>query len=270
MDELIKDVIAAVNKMNGYTKKAGKDLKTMQSVLAAGNFTQLAGIFEKNTLKDSLGHLRLDEMYEQLKKAFNARVGHLRLDFDKQFLEACNQIGLNDVQGNSMDGFRIKGIITVKINFTKSLSEISTFVSSKKINTLNANKIVEKIKEEINRLFDRPFSPEEFLQNLYQVYEVLRKEPSSVVLLKDVYRQIWLGKQNQEFMETANPAKMTAYSLDQFSVDLGRLIEAKVRKLESGYECIISLGAGGINIYGRDGNFNSYKFIEFLQGGSNA
>jgi hypothetical protein len=213
--------------------------------------------------------LRLDEQYEQLKKAFDTQVGRLRIDFDKKFLEACERNQLHGVKGNSMDGFRIMGIIAVKVNFAKSLSEVGTFVVSKKINTLSVEKVIAKIREEMNRLFDRPFEPEKFLQTLHDAYEAIRRGLSANALLKDVYRQIWFGKQNQEFIETANPTKMIAYSLDQFSVDLGRLFEAKVRRLANGLECIISLGAGGINIYGKDGNFNSYKFIEFRKGGDN-
>lgn len=269
MEELIKNAIDIIDKMNAEAVKAGKVLKAMQIAHVAGNFANLAGIFEKGTIKESLSHLQLNELYEQLKRAFDINVAHLRLEFDKTFLEVCKQIGLNDVKGNSMDGFRIRGIIGVKINFTKSLSEISTFILSKKFNSLDPHKIAEKVKEEVSRLFERPFFPEDLLQSLYQAYLDIRKESSSVVLLKEVYRLVWLKKQKQEFLETANFSKMLPYTLDQFSIDLGRLIESKTRKTNTGYECVLSLGAGGINIYTPDGNFNSYKFLEFRKGGAN-
>ncbi len=266
MEEILENAINVISNINTCATQAVKELKKMQSLFSAGNFIQLNSILEKGVFKESLEHLKLDDLYASLKKAYEKQMGQLRIEFDKKFTEACNRNGIANVQGNSMDGYRIKGIIFVKINFTKNSSEIGTFVLSKKINTLAPDKIADAVKTEITRLFERPFIPMDFLKNLFHVYQELRKESSGVLLLKDVYNILWLKKQKIEFLETADPSKMVLYTLDQFSVDLSRLIESRIQKLENGYECVISLGANSINIYGSDGNFNSYKFLEFRKG----
>lgn len=267
MENILKNAVSVISDMNFQAAQAARDVKKMQTFFSAGNLAQVFALLEKPSFVQSLERLKLTDLYADMKKAYDRQIAQVRIEFDKKFIEICNQIGVTSIKGNSMDGFQIRGIISVRINFNKNISEVGTYVISKKLNTLSPKKVAEEVRAEITRLFERPFIPMEFLKSLYQAYEEMRRESSRTLLLKDVHRVLWLKRQSPELIEKANPSKMVIYALDQYSVDLGKLIESGNKRLDNGYECIISLGANAINIYGSDGNFNSYKFLEFKRGG---
>ncbi|GAG13344.1 unnamed protein product, partial [marine sediment metagenome] len=160
-----------------------------------------------------------------------------------------------------------RGILRLRVNFQKNTAEIRSLAVSKKMKSLDPKIIAFEVKSEVDRLFERPFNTHDFLNTLFKAYHRLRTESSNVVLLKDVHRLLWMGKQKEGFFETSNPKQLIPYPIDEFSVDLGKLLESKDRSLSSGYICRLSLGSGGVNIYNPSGDFNAYKYIEFVKGG---
>jgi hypothetical protein len=203
------------------------------------------------------------DVYDSIKEKCNQLASTFRLDFDKKLIAACQDANLRDIVGNSMDGFRFRGIVALKLYFQKGYAEIKSSTYMKKISSLDPVYISKELKKEIDRLFERPFDAMIFLKSLFNAYQHLFTETQKRVLLKNIHKQLWLEKQKDDFFEMSDPRKMTQYLLDEFSVDLGKLLTSKIDTLDNGYKCNIHLGAGGINIYKPGGDFNSYKYLEF-------
>ena len=269
MKDLIEKALKNLDEMKIASTKTIKTLKIIRTAIVKGDYSKLNTFIDNIDLQNSMQSLNLGELYEEIKKSYNNYLGKLRLDFDKEFKDACNNLNLRNLTGNSMDQFRFKGIIQVKINFSKNITEIKTFARQRTIKSLDANRVAKELNSEVKRLFERHFDPRSFLEILFDAYKKIISENSRNVLLKDVHRIVWVGKQNKGFFEKSDPGKMVQYPLDEFSVDLSNLLRLKASKLDSGYSYQISLGSGGINIYGEDGSFNSYKFLEFIKGGNN-
>ena len=267
----MKETLAKLNQDIKQIKEnigqAVKDLKTIEKALAKGDLLGLGTIIHGNRLENALKSLGLDSSFQEISDKYQRQMAGLRMDFDNKFVLACNELGLEGIKGNSMNEFHLKGILRLKINFQKNISEIKTFIRSKKLKSLDPTVIGREFKRETDRLFGREFNPDLFLKNLYNAYKILRSESKNIALLKDVHRVLWMEKQKVGFFETSDPKKITSYALDEFSVDLSRLMDSKVQSLENQIFCKISLGSGGINIYEADGQFNAYKFLEFTEGG---
>ncbi len=270
MQDLVSNAFKIIREIQENSRNALKELKAIKKTFEKNDFTKLGVLIESSRFENALKALNLEQIHTEFKDVHQRYIAAMRLEFDKKFLSVCNELNLKDVTGDSMSEFRIRGILSVKINYPKSYAEIRTFARSKRIKSTDPTKIAHELKTEVTRLFERPFEPRAFLNSLFIAYQKLYTESKKTILLKDVHRIFWLEKQKDDFFESSEPRKMVLYPLDEFSVDLGRLMESRFQSLENGYVCRISLGSGGVNIYGKDGNFNSYKFIEFKRGGDNA
>lgn len=270
MREILEQASQIVTKNYENSKNALKKLRTLETALEKENFTKLAAQLESSGFKNSLEALNLQNIYNELKEAFEKHTISLRMDFNKKFPSTCEELNLRDVKGDNTGGFRIRGILHVRVDFRKKITELKTFARSNKIKSLDPKKIAQESNEEIVRLFNRPFEAKNFLSELFRSYQKLQTESKKTVLLKDVHRIQWVEKQKDDFFETSDPAKMTPYPLDEFSIDLAKLMESKVQTTGDGYACKISLGRDGIIIYRGNGDFNSYKFLEFVKGEESA
>lgn len=272
MQEVLNSALQVIAKVQENSKRASTELKKIKMLFERNELSKLSVQVESNSLKNVLDALNLQELYNNLREEFKKYIekytASLRVEFDEKFLSTCQNLNLRDIKGNSMSEFRIQGILHIRIDFRKKIAELKTVARSKKIN-LDPIKVAHESKKEIDRLFGRPFDSKSFLMDLFKAYQKLQTESKKTVLLKDVHRIMWLEKQKDNFFETSDSAKMISYPLDEFSIDLSKLMESRVQTTNDGYTCKISLGSGGINIYRSDGNFNSYKFLEFAKGGNN-
>jgi hypothetical protein len=269
MLETINNAIKIVKEIQENSRDALKSLNAMETALKKGNFEKIGASIENDEFANLFKTLNLLNILSELKSRYGNYISGLRMDFDKKFLLICRELNMNGVKGDSMSEFRIQGILSLKINFQKRFAEIKTFARSKRIKSMDPTIIAHELKKELVRLFDRPFEPKLFLNSLFSAYQKLQSESKKNVLIKDVHRILWLEKQKDIFFESSDSAKMISYPLDEFSIDLGKLIQSGVQSLDNGYICRISLGSGGINIYRTDGDFNAYKFLEFSKGGEN-
>lgn len=269
MKNIIEKAIMNLKEMQIASNNTLKTLKKILTTVEKGDYSKLNSFIDNLDFQNSMKAQKLSELYEELKKTYDNHIGKLRIEFDKEFKDACNYLNLKNINGNSMDQFRIQGILQVRVNFSKNISEIKTFARQRLIKSLDAKKVAKELEREVKRLFERPFDPVSFLTNLFEAYKNINLEHSKTVLLKDVHKILWMEKQNKNFFDKSDPGKMVQYPLDEFSIDLAILMRSKISTIDNGYACKISLGSGGINIYSEDGSFNSYKFLEFIKGGNN-
>jgi hypothetical protein len=269
MENIIDSVILNLQKIKSASSNTLKLFMRIKSMVEKGDYSKLDDYLEDTEFRKSLKMLNLEESYVELKQAYEKRRKNLRIDFDREFIDACHQLNMHQITGSSMDQFRFGGILQVKVNFSKNRVDIKTFARQKSFKSLDPQNIAKELQKEVKRIFQRTFEPAEFLSNLFRAYKNIYTEQNKVVLLKDVHKIIWMDQQSKNFFEKSDAKKMIPYPLDEFSVDLAKLIKSKTHTLENGWTYKISLGAGGINIYSEDGGFNSYKFIEFIKGDNN-
>lgn len=266
MEEILNKILKKISISISNSKSAFKELKKIKMLLEKENLTKLTSQVESKNLKNILVSLHMESLYNELKEKLKGYTASGRMEFDKKFLSSCQKLNLGDVKGDSMNEFQIRGILHVQIEFNKNIATLKTFTCSKKIKSLEPAKIAQECEKEIKRLFNRSFEAKKFLTELHKSYQKLQTEPpQKIVLLKSVHRNMWLERQKNDFFEISNPAKMVSYPLDEFSVDLSKLIESGITKTDDGYVYNISLGSGGVNIYASDGSFNCYKFLEFVK-----
>jgi len=265
MKEAVSKTERALKQIREELHKGQKDLKAISNALDKGDFSKFGQIVNDNRFAGALKSLGVESLLNEIRNKYSKHMTGLRMEFDAQFISLCNSMGLQDIKGNSMKDFHIRGILRLRINFQKNVAEIRTFVKSYKIRSLDPSVISEELKREFNRLFNRPFDPKDFLVNLFKAYQRMKTDSMRPILLREVHKFLWTAKQKDEFFDTSDPKKLLSYPLDEFSVDLGRLLESEVQTLDNKYSCKLSLGSGGINIYQRNGEFNAYKYIEFVR-----
>lgn len=270
MKDLLHKADHAIKEIQENSRYLLRELKALKKTFGMGDFSKLGNLIQNNRFENSLNALGLESLYNEINNKYQGHIANLRMDFDKELVSACHDLNLKEIKGNSMNGFQIRGILRLNINFQKNISELKTFIHSKKLKSLDPIIISHELKKEIERLFERPFDPKEFLSILFKAYQQSRSESKKVVLLKDVHKILWMEKQKDGFFETSDHKKLVSYPLDEFSVDIGKLMESNIQALDNDYVCRISLGAGGVNIFKRNGEFNAYKFLEFVKGGENA
>jgi hypothetical protein len=267
MEKIFYDLIEKLNQKQKHCKSAISRVRKIKNAFSKGDLKKLNDEFEKNELEHLITKFDLKNEFDKIKQTFHSYKSKIRMEFDSNFVNECKQLGLDNIAGNSMDQFRIKGIIHTKINFSKNVCDISTFAKTKRVKSVDPKYIAKEVYKEAKRIFERKFDPEKFLSQLHEAYKSIKTKSTSQVILKEIHQAIWINNQRQGFFEKSEPNKMVAYPIDEFSVDLSRLIDSKVDRLRNGLYCKLSLGRDGVNIYRSDGSFNSYKFIEFIMEG---
>ncbi len=270
MRDLLSKAEQTIKTIQENTRYALKEIKAIKKTFDKGDFSNLNSLIQNNRFENTLRALGLESVYTQIKNKQQEYLASLRIKFDEKLISACHDLNLNDLKGNSMNEFQIRGMLRLRVNFQKNISEIRTFANLRKIKSLDPTVISRELKNEAERLLERPFEPKKFLNLIFKAYQQIQTESKKTVMLKDIHRMLWVERQKEGFFETSDLKKMVSYPLDEFSVDLGKLMESKVQSLDNGYLCRISLGSGGINIFKRNGEFNAYKFLEFVKGGENA
>lgn len=264
MEEKFDDIINELLQIQKDSKNALVRIKKMKTSFSKGDLTKLIEGFENDELEYLISKYNLTDKFEEIRGIFASYKSKLRTDFGPKFIEECKKNDIDRISGDSMNQYRIKGIINVKIIFSKNICEISTFSNKIRIKSVDPIFIANEVIKEYKRLFKRDFNPDQFLDNLYEAYIKLRNKTNSQVLLKDIHQEIWMQIQKKDFFIKSEPSKMIAYPLDQFSVDLSKLIRLKGERVINSKKCNLSLGKDGVNIYSNDDSFNSYKFIEFI------
>ncbi len=241
-----KSVEADINKFESYIKKseylsASKVLQKIKTLIIK-DFPD----FEKELTNSE------DEV--------NKQVRQFKMSFGSSLISSCEKNKLSPVEGDIRKGFRIKGIIEVKIDFEKEFVTVSTCSKKSKINSLIIDKIISEIKKTDERLFKREWNPEKFINDLYKAYLIVSKDKTDKeVLLEEVQAQLWLKMQtqNDSFRKSFDKDKIKDYPTDEFSVDLNKLLISKPNNI------FLSEGAGGITVFDSNGKFRTFKFLTF-------
>jgi len=138
--------------------------------------------------------------------------------------------------------YRINKIIKVIIDDKNMRVKIGTnYYLDTVEKDISIEVVAEKIREQIQRLFKRPFNPQEFINLLWKAYllalvyenkpQRLNEHVSIFTLHKFV---VWL-KQDDKVFRDMSGKKFTPYLPDQFAVDIGKLLAEGITQTPQGY-----------------------------------
>mgnify|MGYP000945557330 FL=1 len=135
------------------------------------------------------------------------------------------------VEGRFSTGYTIGHVLRVQVDERKNQVKLETVGRQRTVSgDISAEVVAALVRDELDRLFRRPFDSETFLEALFQSYRLaltLEGKPGQVgepVSLRAVHRFLLLEQQNRKVLEVGDPQQFRPYPLDEFAVDLGRLL----------------------------------------------
>lgn len=145
----------------------------------------------------------------------------------------------DDINGQLTEGYWIRRMIRVEIDDQKYRATVGTRFNSRRLTgDISVDAVAEAVRVELQRLFDRPFDPEQFLGDLFRAYELAltsegrpgrHGEPVSIFT---VHKFLVFSRQSDRTFHSVQPSHFRPYLPDEFAVDLGRLLEAGSTRLD--------------------------------------
>ena len=135
------------------------------------------------------------------------------------------------IEGRLSIGYRIGYVIHVRVDERKNQVKVETASRQRTISgDISAETVAATVREELDRLFGRPLDPAVFCRQLFEAYRLalaFEGKPGRIgepVDLRSVHRFLVLEQQNRKALEAGEPDQFRPYPLDEFAVDLGRLL----------------------------------------------
>ncbi|MBF0286908.1 MAG: hypothetical protein HQM14_03750 [SAR324 cluster bacterium] len=185
-------------------------------------------------------------------------------------LQACRGIfeRLRTYSNDTVDRYRIEFIEDVKKNAEEASLPIEidfprfsvlkgiegdfdfanrqTTVNDKKLKSIDPKRIISTVLKIKRQLYDRPYDPKKFIDDLYQVYRTLVKDRKKTlghpIPIQEFYREYVMSLQSKAFFQNMDKGKFKGYSLGQFAVDIWRYFQAGTGGTSGKYA--LHLGSG--------------------------
>lgn len=178
----------------------------------------------------------LTQLEEELRRKANEQINRYR----DLLTEALASDGCT-VEGHFPE-YRVNKVIEVVIDERRQQVRIGTrFHSITVQDDISVVTVAEKVRDQIRRLFKRPFDAQEFIQMLWDAYllslayEKKPQRPGEYASILTVHKfTVWLRQKDIAFRD-ASGKKFAPYLPDQFAVDIGKLLAEGVTQTRQGY-----------------------------------
>jgi hypothetical protein len=204
-------------------EQATKTREYWDAVLAnleAGDHASALLVLRKG--EEDIGHLEgLDESAERIlrdvRESCERQAREAASRFGRVFPEAARSAGLHiDTTSRHPRYTFEQGFIHVEVNERQFTAKVATRDGDEAIVGLDVTPLVERVKAERSRLFDREFQPDALLQSIYRAYlAVLRAEDRAEG------EEVPLRRLTNRLSKNLN-----RFAADEFNVDLSRLIRS--------------------------------------------
>lgn len=180
------------------------------------------------------------EYFDRLRGYADEKVERYRIQFIEDLTARTEEAGLP----LTVDFPRFSSLKGIEgtIDFSKRI----TVINKKTLKSIDPRRIVSGILKVKRKLYDRPFDPQAFIDNLYQIYsEILKKEkwsPGQTVPIQRFYFDFVISLQSKVFLQDMDKGKFRGYSLDQFAVDIWRTFQAGTGGTSEGYALQLRAG----------------------------
>jgi len=177
---------------------------------------------------------------ESLRQDARQKVEQYRLEFIDDLLRQGREAGL-DIRVDFPRFSILKGI-----EGEVAFAERTTVINKKTLKSIDPRRIVTALGRLKKQLYDRPFAPGKYVEELHATYAGICKtddlSPGSAVPIQRFYLEYVISLQSKVFFTNMEKGKFRGYSLDQFSVDLWRCFDAGVTATAAGLRFKLSPG----------------------------
>ena len=240
-------------KLNEIVRPFQKELKRgqrladflTQCVRCAGrdDFLQLDELLNSKTAKDVEQEEVLTDckpLLDSLREDAREKVEQYRL----QFVEDLVRLGKDADLDITIDFPRFS--ILKGINGEIAFADRTTTINKKILKSIDPRRIVTALGRLKKQLYDRPFDPAKYVEDLYTTYAGMCKTENvssgSPVPIQRFYLQYVISQQSKVFFTNMEKGKFRGYSLEQFSVDVWRCFDADVTTTARGMSFRLSPG----------------------------
>ena len=159
----------------------------------------------------------LAPVIEEIRSMCTEEAAQTAKSFGRAFPEAAKKAGIDIDKTSRHPRYTVKqGFIHLEINDSNYTAGITPRDGNQRLLGLDLTPLVERLKQEIDRLFGRNFQPEAFLRSLFTAYVgVVRAEH------RPDGEEVPLRRITNRLSKNLN-----RFSADEFNVDLARLVTA--------------------------------------------
>ncbi len=179
-------------------------------------------------------------IFETLGAYANEKVEQFRMSIINDLTKKSQEAGLE--MTIDFPRFTVLKGITGEIDFANR----TTVINKKVLKSIDPRRIMTMVTRLKKQLYDRPYDPQKFIDDLCKVYlEILKKDDLPVgrpVSMQPFYLAYVISLQSKPFFQNMDKGKFKGYSLDQFSVDLWRYYQADTGGTSDGYELQLTPG----------------------------
>ncbi len=243
IQEDLKQIVQPFQRDLNQKQKKAEFIKQCIRCAGRDDFLQLDELLKSKLARDICQNKTLERctpVFETLGAYADEKVEQYRMDL----IQALTRKGEEAALEMEIDFPRftvLKGI-TGEIDFASR----STTINKKVLKSIDPRRIMTMVIRLKKQLYDRPYDPQQFIDDLCRVYlELLEKEDHPAgrpVPMQPFYLAYVISLQSKTFFQNMDKAKFKGYSLDQFSVDLWRYYQAGIGGTSDGYDLQLTPG----------------------------
>lgn len=217
LDQLREDITTDIAERDKLRKHIGR----MRKALSENNLETLVRLAAKKQERKRLTKLypKASLILEKLEIDLERRLDQLFADLLERLETYCSHESV-PLRGREPD-FVIDSLLEVSFDRSNGTVKIgNTF-----LRTLEWDRIAAAIRAERQRIWERPFDPSEFRDELLEAHSQLielKPNPTNWVRLEDVY-QVLKEREQERNPEWRSGGRLVPYYKDEFSADLSKL-----------------------------------------------
>ena len=235
--------------------------------LEKDDFLQLDELLKNKLAEDIENEQGLDPskaIFDRLRIYANEKVDRYRIEFIEDMKAHAEEAELP----LEIDFPRFMVLKGIDGHFDFSARQ--TTINEKKLKSIDPKRIVALALKFKKQLYDRPFDPQRFINDLHQIYGKLlkseHKSSGAPLPMQRFYLEYVISLQSRTFFQNMDKGKFRGYSLDQFAVDLWRYFQARTGGASGKYA--LELKPGRINalwLIDSDGERRQITTISFQE-----
>jgi len=198
-----------------------KDYKIVDQIFLAlkeERYAQILEIWKKDsaTITNIGNSNNLSEIFLEINNLAKQKCQEIVKKYPVLLEEACKKENINIDETSRHPKYTFCGnFITLEIDEKNYRANAYTSFGNLFRTPLDLSLVIPQLKKEIDRIFNRPFNPNEFIKNIYEYYrEILKEEdkkPEEYITIRKITEKIKKKKNN--------------YRMDEFVVDLSKFMK---------------------------------------------
>jgi hypothetical protein len=193
-------------------------------------------------LESEEGYDGVSEILDRLRADIVHKIDRYQLQFVEDITRLAKEAELP--LRNAFPRLHFLQGIDVEVNF----AEKQTSINGKALKTVDPERIMRTVLQLKRRLYDRPFEPQAFIDNLQAACQKVNRAEgrgsSEPAPTRSVYLEYTLSQQPCSFFQDMAKGRFREYDADQFAVDFWRYFNSEVSSTSDGKVLRLNAGRG--------------------------